>query len=326
MSTPPVTAPPEDPAAPRPGPPGPIRARWNRRWFERRALPLVLVAPAAIVIFGVVLYPLVRTLWLSAHEAGLMSLVTGDMDFVGVQNFVELVRDAHLRMVFTQTALFGLACVAGTMALGLAVALLLNQRFPGRTLLGILVLLPWAVPPVAATIVWKWMFNDQYGIVNWALAGVGFEMFAGYPWFNARLPAFFVIWVVVVWQSFPFVAIALLAGLQSIPEEVHEAAEIDGAGPWQRLRLITLPILKPLVLILLVISTIWNFKIFDHVMVMTGGGPARQTEVIVVTVYREAFTRLNFGMGSALAVALFLVLALLTVFYVRVAREEEEDL
>lgn len=306
--------------------PGPPQRRWNRLWFEQRVLPIALVAPAVIVILGVVLYPLARTLWLSVHEAGLASLVSGDMDFVGLDNYLELARNSHLRTVFVQTAVLGLSAVAGTMALGLAVALLLNQRFRGRGLLSVLVLLPWAVPAVAATIVWKWMFNDQYGIVNWALAGVGLDTFAGYPWFNARLPALFVVWLVVVWQSFPFVAISLLAGLQSIPEEIHEAAELDGAGPWKRLIHITLPMLKPLLLVLFVISTIWDFKIFDQVMVMTGGGPARRTEVIVVSVYREAFTRLNFGTGSALAVSLFVVLAVFTIFYIRVAREEDEQL
>lgn len=310
----------------RPGGPAPPQARWDRTWFESRALPVVLVVPAVIVIFGVILYPLARTFWLSVHDAGLQSLVTGDMDFVGLGNYIELLRNSHLRMVLVQTALLGLSAVAGTMLLGLAVALLLNQRFRGRVLLGVLVLLPWAVPAVAATIVWKWMFNDQYGIVNWALAGVGLETFAGYPWFNARVPALFVVWLVVVWQSFPFVAISLLAGLQSIPKEVHEAAQIDGATAWKRLRYVTLPMLKPLILVLLVISTIWDFKIFDQVMVMTGGGPARRTEVIVVTVYREAFTRLNFGMGSALAVALFVVLVAFTLLYIRVARDEDEQL
>lgn len=302
------------------------RPKWNRVWFESRALPLLLVAPAFIAIFGLILYPVGRTMWLSLHDAGLQSLVTGAMEFVGLENFGEILDDRHLRRVFVQTTLLGLSAVAGTMVFGLAVALLLNQRFRGRGLLGVLVLLPWAVPAVAAGIVWKWMFHDQYGIINWALAGMGLDAFAGFPWFNSRLPAFAAIWLVVVWQSFPFVAVSLLAGLQSIPPEIHDAAKVDGATAWQRLRLVTLPILKPLILILVIISTIWDFKIFDQVMVMTGGGPARQTEVIVLTVYREAFTRLNFGMGSALALALFAVLMGLTIVYIRTIREEEEEL
>jgi N,N'-diacetylchitobiose transport system permease protein len=147
--------------------------------------------------------------------------------------------------------------------------------------------------------------------------------FEGFAWLNSALSAFVAIWVVIVWQSFPFVALSLLAGLQSIPPEVIEAAKLDGATAAQRLRLVILPMLKPLILVLVVISTIWDFKIFDQVYVMTGGGPAQSTEVIAIATWREAFTQLDFGLGSALAMTLFVVLALVTAFYVRLIREEE---
>ncbi len=292
-------------------------------YFESRVLPWLLLLPALVVIFGLILYPVVRTLWLSFTDAGLASLVSGQMDFVGLRNYADIFSDPELRMTFVRTALFGFACVAGTMALGLSAALLLNQKFRGRVVLGVLVLLPWAVPAVAASIVWKWMFDDQYGIINWALSSVGLSMFKGFPWFNDWLPAFVAVGIVVVWQSFPFVALMLLAGFQAIPQEVLEAAKSDGAGAFQRLRHVTLPMLKPLVLVLIVISTIWDFKIFDQIYVMTGGGPAHSTEVISVATWREAFTQLDFGMGSALAILLFVVLALVTIIYIRLIREEE---
>jgi ABC-type sugar transport system permease subunit len=297
--------------------------RLGRTWFEGKALPWLLLAPAFVLIFGLVLYPVVRTLWLSFTDAGLASLVTGEMDFVGLENYAEIATDPHLRRVFLVTAVFGISCVVGTMLLGLAVALLLNQSFKGRVLFGVLILLPWAVPRVGAAIVWRWMFNDQYGIVNWMLASVGLGFFEGFAWLNSALSAFVAIWVVIVWQSFPFVALSLLAGLQSIPPEVIEAAKLDGATAAQRLRLVILPMLKPLILVLVVISTIWDFKIFDQVYVMTGGGPAQSTEVIAIATWREAFTQLDFGLGSALAMTLFVVLALVTAFYVRLIREEE---
>jgi N,N'-diacetylchitobiose transport system permease protein len=291
--------------------------------FDRKILPWLLLAPALLVVFGLVVYPVGRTVWLSFRSAGLPYLASGRSRFVGLDNYRQLFTDAHLREVFLTTAVFGFACVAATMAAGLAVALLLDQKFKGRALLGVLVLLPWAVPRVAAGVVWRWMFDDQYGLVNWALAHA-WPRFAGYSWFNSRLSAFAAIGIVVVWQSFPFIALSLLAGLQSIPPEVREAARIDGAGPWQQLRHVTLPMLRPLLLTLVVISTIWNFKIFDQVYVMTGGGPFRSTEVATVTVWREAFARLHLGTASAMAVALFAVLVAMTAVYARVARPAGE--
>ncbi|MGH8975875.1 MAG: carbohydrate ABC transporter permease [Acidimicrobiia bacterium] len=290
----------------------------NRVWFEDRALPWLLLAPAGTIIFGLVLYPVGRTFWLSFRQAGLPFLTRGQSRFVGLDNYADLATNPLLRRVFLTTAGFGFACVAATMVLGLAVALLLNQRFAGRAVLGVLVLLPWAVPRVAAGVVWRWMFHDQYGLVNWVLPG-----FEGYAWFNHRLSAFFAIGVVVVWQSFPFVALSLLAGLSSIPPEVKEAARVDGASPFQTLRHVTLPMLKPLLLVLVVVSTIWDFKIFDQVYVMTEGGPNRSTEVAVITVYREAFGRLHLGSAAAMAIALFAVLVAMTVLYTRLARVEE---
>jgi N,N'-diacetylchitobiose transport system permease protein len=290
----------------------------TRVWFEGRALPWLLLAPAAVVVFGLILYPVGRTFWLSFREAGLAFLARGESTFVGLDNYADLATDAHLRRVFLTTAGFGFACVAATMTFGLAVALLLNQRFRGRAVLGVLVLLPWAVPRVAAGVVWRWMFHDQYGLVNWVLPG-----FDGFSWFNERLTAFFAIGVVVVWQSFPFVALSLLAGLSSIPLEVREAARVDGASPFQTLRHVTLPMLKPLLLVLVVVSTIWDFKIFDQVYVMTEGGPFRSTEVAAITVYREAFGQAHLGTAAAMAMALFAVLAVMTMLYTRLARVEE---
>lgn len=298
-----------------------LRLRLSSRRFDQQVLPWLLLAPALLVVFGLVLYPVGRTVWLSFRSAGLPYLASGQSRFVGLENYRDLVTNAHLREVFLTTAVFGFACVAATIAAGLAVALLLDQKFKGRALLAVLVLLPWAVPRVAAGLVWRWMFDDQYGLVNWTLSRFGHD-FTGFSWFNDRWPAFIAVGVVVVWQSFPFVALALLAGLQSIPPEVKEAARMDGAGPWQMLRHITLPMLRPLILTLVVVSTIWDFKIFDQVYVMTGGGPYRSTELAAVTVWREAFARLHLGTASALAVALFAVLLVMTLVYGRVAREE----
>ncbi len=300
-----------------------LRHRASGARFEKKLLPWLLLAPAGLIIFGLLVYPVTQTFWLSFREAGLSFLVTGESRFVGLDNYLELLGDPQLRRVMVTTIFFGLACVAGTMGTGLGVALLLDQRFRGRGLLAVLVLLPWAMPRVAAGIVWRWLFHDQYGFVNWVLAGVGAASFESFAWFNERLPAFVAIGVVVVWQSFPFVALALAAGLASIPPEVREATRVDGASAFQQLRYIILPMLKPLLLVLLVVSTIWDFKIFDQVYVMTQGGPARSTEVVAIAVWREAFARLNLGTAASLAMVLFVILAAVTALYVRVVQAKE---
>jgi N,N'-diacetylchitobiose transport system permease protein len=291
--------------------------------FETRVLPWLLVAPAVVVVFGLLLYPIGRVVWLSFREAGLPYLASGQSRFTGLGNYRRLAADPELRRIFLTTAVFGFSCVVATMAAGLGVAALLTRRFRGRALLGVLVLLPWAIPRVAAGILWRWMFHDQYGVVNWALGGAGAQGFEGFAWFNQRLPAFVAIGIVVVWQSFPFVALSLLAGFNSIPREVAEAARVDGATEVQRLRHVTLPMLRPLILVLVVVSTIWDFKIFDQVYVMTEGGPARSTEVLGISVWREAFARLHLGDAATIAVGMFLVLAAVTALYVRMVRADE---
>lgn len=324
MSSPSVSVRTRAPVPPdRAGPPRRRPRSW-RRSFDDKLLPVLLVAPALVVIAGLVGYPVLRTIWLSLTDAaGLRALTEGEMSFIGLDNYLQIARDPTLRRSVLATVAFGLACVAGTMVVGIGVALLLNRRFRGRGVLAVLVLLPWAIPHVAASYVWRWLFHDQYGILNWALTALPGVDFQGYAWFNRWTTAFFVIGLVVVWQSFPFVSVALLAGLQTIPTEVVDAAKVDGAGPWQQVWRIRLPMLRPLLLVLIVISTIWDFKVFDQIFVLTEGGPARQTEVLAISVHREAITQLQFGLGSALAMVLFLILIVFTVVYVRVAREEQ---
>jgi N,N'-diacetylchitobiose transport system permease protein len=300
----------------------PREGRSLRGVFDNRILPWLLLLPAFATIFALVLYPLVETFWLSFHDAGIPWLRDGTKEFIGVENSAEIFTDDLYRRVFVTTAAFGIACVLGTMVVGLLVALLLNQRFRGRSVVAVITLLPWAVPAVAAGTVWEWLFDARAGLVNHLLSYLPGVDLIGFAWFNDRWSAFLAIGIVVVWQSYPFVAVSLLAGFQAISPEVLEAAKVDGANAWQRLRLVTLPILWPLVMVLVIISTIWDFKIFDQVFVMTGGGPARSTEVVAITTVAEGFGRRDFGLGAALAVTLFLVLAAITLFYVRMIREE----
>ncbi|HEX6594259.1 MAG TPA: sugar ABC transporter permease [Bacillota bacterium] len=291
--------------------------------MKNRWLPWLLLAPALLLIIGLTIYPLLYTLFLSFQHYDMYSMLSGETKWVGFENYRQTLTDPFFWKVTRNTVLFGLACVMGTMVVGLCVALLLHTKFKGSNILGIAILVPWVFPAVAGGIVWRWMFHDQYGIANFFLVKLGFEKFQGFAWFNSSFTAFFIIFLMIVWQSFPFIAISLLAGFQTIPNSLYEAAEIDGATGWDKLTKITLPMLKPLLLILFILSTIWDFKIFDQIYVMTEGGPARGTYVLALYSWNEAINALNFGMASTIAMLMFVLLIIFITIYVYFMREDE---
>jgi N,N'-diacetylchitobiose transport system permease protein len=291
-----------------------------RRALRRYWLPYLLLAPALACVLVLTIYPLLQTVWLSFHRLNLVNLGKPPA-YLGLLNYSRLFADPFFWFVVRNTALFTLACVALTMLLGFAVGILLSRPFRGRALLGVAVLLPWVMPKVAASIVWKWIFDDQYGVANYVLTSLGLP-FRGFSWFTSAPVAFGVILLVVVWQSFPFIALSVLAGLQSVDPSLYEAAEVDGATPWQRLRYITLPMLKSLLVVLTILSTVWDFKIFDQVYVMAEGGPAQSTYVMGIHAWMAAFGEMQMGQAAAIAVVMFLILALITLLYLRAGREE----
>jgi N,N'-diacetylchitobiose transport system permease protein len=295
--------------------------RWGRR-FDSTALPWLLLLPALLVILGLVAYPIISTVWLSFHAG--TGLGTGP--FVGLDHYRSLADDPLFRAALLRTIYFSVFNVAATMLLGLLVALVLDALGGRGRLLGVIVLLPWAMPRVASGIVWKWMFDAQYGTVNWALNAVGLHQFSGYAWFNSGFTSLVVISGAWIWQSVPFIAIALLAGLRSNPQEIIEAAQVDGAGYWRQVLRIRLPMLRSLLTVLLVMSTIWAFQAFDYFFVMTvpPGGPDHSTEVLSLLTWLNAFPLLQQGRAAAIAVVTFLILAVATLIYVRSFREATE--
>jgi ABC-type sugar transport system permease subunit len=295
--------------------------RWGRR-FDSTTLPWLLLLPALLVILGLVAYPIISTVWLSFHAG--TGLGTGP--FVGLDHYRSLADDPLFRAALLRTIYFSVFNVAATMLLGLLVALVLDALGGRGRLLGVIVLLPWAMPRVASGIVWKWMFDAQYGTVNWALNAVGLHHFSGYAWFNSGFTSLVVISGAWIWQSVPFIAIALLAGLRSNPQEIIEAARVDGAGYWRQVLRVRLPMLRSLLTVLLVMSTIWAFQAFDYFFVMTvpPGGPDHGTEVLSLLTWLNAFPLLQQGRAAAIAVVTFLILAVATLIYVRSFREATE--
>ncbi|MFC7584738.1 carbohydrate ABC transporter permease [Nonomuraea antimicrobica] len=289
----------------------------NRR---TKLLPWLLMAPTAISVIAVIGYPLVQTVWLSLHEG--QGLMTGE--WVGLGNYVEMFTTPATQAAFVRTLVLTAVTVGGAMLIAFLTALVLNSGLPGMRLLTVLVVLPWAMPRVSAAILWKWAFDSQYGLVNWVLVALGMDQFEGFSWFSTGPSALVVVSVAIIWAKVPFLAIALLAALRSVPGDLVEAARLDGANAFQTLVRIKLPIMRPVVMVLLILATIQAFQAFDHIFVMTvpPGGPNHSTEIISLLTYLEAFAFLDGGMGSALALLSFVVLALITYVYVRAQREE----
>jgi ABC-type sugar transport system permease subunit len=294
-------------------------------------LPWALLLPLIAVMVGVVGYPVVRTIWLSLHEG--QFLRTGS--FVGLKNYRNIFDDPDYTAALVRTTIFAIAVVAATMFISLAIALVLDNAPRAAKLLTVVVLLPWAMPRVASGIIWKWMFNDQYGVINWVLVKLGFSSFKGYSWFNSGTPAMIAITIAVVWHSVPFVAISLLAGLRSTHGEVVEAARVDGANAWQRFRKVTLPLLLPSIGVVSILTFIGSMNTFELVYSLEGAqgnqptGPGGATDVLGLIFYRVAFQEggVNaIGQSSALAVLLFLFTFGIAVVANRVVRRREASL
>lgn len=295
-------------AAPPPAPRGPERA-------EAR-LGRALVAPAVGIIALVALFPLGYTVWESLHLHDLRMPWRG-RPFVGLANYGEALGDPRFWGAMWHTALFTVFSVGLEMALGLVLALALNRAYRGRGLVRAAVLVPWAIPTVVAALLWRFMFEGEAGIANAILVQIGV---LGEPliWFIDSIAAWVPIVLSDVWKMTPFVALLLLAGLQNIDASLYEAARIDGASAWRQFRHVTLPLLKPAILVALIFRTLDAFRVFDLIFVMTGGGPGTATEPIALYTFYALLQNLRFGYGSALSVIIFLVTFGLAVLYIRV--------
>lgn len=292
-----------------------------------RHLPYTLLLPAATILALVLGYPLVRLVVISGQDYGLRALFTGTATWLGAGNYTAVLRDPELVPVLVRTAGFCAALVAGTLAIGMAVALLLGtlgRRM--RTAVTVCLVAAWAVPNVAATLIWQWLFQPTYGVVNWLLSRLRvFGDFSQHDWLAHPLSAFTLVWLLVVWQSVPFVALTLRAGLSQIPRSYYEAAALDGAGGWARFRVITLPFLRPILLLVAILSVIWDFNVFNQIWILTGGGPGGATTTLGIWSFTEAFTSQSYGRGAAIAVISVVLLMFLTAYYLRrLVRSGEE--
>jgi multiple sugar transport system permease protein len=265
------------------------------------------VLPALVLLFFVTVYPLFYVVYLSLHRKLLIFDISR---FSGFDNYLFLVRDDRFWNALGNTVYFTGVSVFLELLLGLLIALLLNRAFRFKGLTRAAVLLPWAIPTVVSARMWEWMYNTDFGILN-HLLGTKVNWLGSPVWaLNAAV-------FMDVWKTTPFVIILLMAGLQVIPQELYQAARIDGAGSGARFRRITLPLLKPVILVVLIFRTLDAFRVFDAIYVLTGGGPANASETLSIYAYKILFQTLQFGYGSAVSVVVFLCVGFISVFYIR---------
>jgi multiple sugar transport system permease protein len=264
------------------------------RFGERERFMLALILPALLILVAFQIVPILLGANASFRR---WSLYNPQKTFVGFENYRVILTDPlFYGIVLPNTFLFMAASVTGGLLAGLSLAMLVNRRFSGARIVRTAILLPLMVPPVVAAIMITWMFNDQFGIVNVVMEAVGLEPV---PWLVGRWTSLAIVVMTDIWLWTPWFTILILAALQALPPEPHEAARIDGAGGWQVFRNITLPLLRPVLMVCITIRAIDAFRVFDIVWTITKGGPARSTEVFSIYAYKQAFVYLNFDLGSA---------------------------
>ncbi|MCX3308471.1 sugar ABC transporter permease [Pantoea vagans] len=273
----------------------------------------VLLAPMLLVMLLLTAWPLLRTIWLSFTDAALIG--SGETPaWIGLENYFYALSDPDFRASIWRTLYFTLVSVTFEGVIGVLVALLLNQKFVGRNVLRVLVILPWALPTIVNAMMWRLNFNPDYGSINALLSQLG--IIDGYrSWLGSPDVALNAVMFADIWKNYPLVTLLVLAALQSIPEDLFEAARLDGASAWRRFRAITFPAIVAPLGVALVLRTIDAFKIFDIIYVMTRGGPVDSTKTLSFFVYQESFSYLRAGSGAAYAILMTLMCALLITLY-----------
>jgi ABC-type sugar transport system permease subunit len=283
---------------------------------DPRILGLLLVAPAMLAILGVVLFPMFNSLWLSLQQHDLSR--PQENAFIWFRNYIDLLQDPRYLNSLQATFKFSLFSVVIELALGVAIAMTLNQDFRGRRFVRGLMILPWAMPSIVNAAMWKWIYNADYGALN-ALLSQLYVISHYQVWLAEPGTAMTLIILANVWKETPFTVILVLAALQTIPDDLYEASRVDGATEWQTFLRITLPLIMPILMIAGLLQFIWGFQTFELVYIVTGGGPFSSTEMTNLRVYAMTFRSLRFGYGAAMAYLTSLIIFIPAVLYIRSA-------
>ncbi|MFC0848668.1 carbohydrate ABC transporter permease [Streptomyces noboritoensis] len=306
--------------------PGRLRRALSTHWYA-----WTMVAPVVIVLGVIVGWPLGRGIYLSLTDANERNVgrtiganhIDATYKFVGLDNYVDVLSDPVFVQRLTWTVVWTVCCVSATFLLGLVLANMLNRQFRGRAAYRMMLILPWAVPGFVSVFAWRFLFNRDNGLLNKVLDGGGIS---AVPWLDDPTWAKFSVIAVNVWLGVPFMMVALLGGLQSIPGELYEAAEMDGAGPWKRFLYITVPGLRAVSSTVILLSTIWTFNMFPVIFLLTRGGPGDSTEILVTQAFRQAFVESprDFAGSATWGVLILAVLMIFAFVYRRSLRKQGE--
>jgi multiple sugar transport system permease protein len=281
----------------------------------------VLLLPAVVILAFVIFYPLVQALLLSLKEATLLSATVAP--FTGLDNFKQLLGDEVFWTAVKNTFVLTITSMAGSLVLGMSLALVLNEKVPFRNFFRGIALIPWVVPGVVVALLTLYMFNSQVGVIDYVLVQLGVtERFV--DWFGSTKNALWAIILANIWNQSPFYMLMMLAGLQTVPEDEYDAAKVDGANVLQRFRYVTVPNIRGVLAIVIALQVIWNFNNFDLIWATTEGGPVNATTTLTVHVYRTAFKSLDLGYAAAIGVVMLVALLLFSVFYIRAMEGSEE--
>jgi len=291
------------------------KVRANRVGYDRPAFAYLLNAPALLAIFVLAGYPIVYSAWVSLHKFNLKR--PNVFRFIGLDNYSEILKSPEFWSALWITVQFTVMVVALVAILGVLVALLLNQSFPGRGVLRTLILLPWAIPPVVNGLMWQWIYDSKIGALNGLLTTIGaIKEYRG--WLSEPLSALLALVSADVWNTLPLAVILLLAALQRIPAELYEAARMDGAGRLQTFWYVTFPWIAQVLLVVLILQTLAAIRAFDIIYVLTGGGPGTATTTLTWQTYLTTFDSLDFGRGNAYAYTVSLITFGFALVYFRI--------
>jgi arabinogalactan oligomer/maltooligosaccharide transport system permease protein len=252
-----------------------------------------------------------------------MNLKSGIYPFVGLANYIDILKNSTFYTTLVRTLLWTVVNVGFTTCIGLFLAMLLNSKFPGKKLYRILLILPWAVPSYISVLTWKGMFNSQYGVINIVLGRI-FPVAAAISWLTNPSYTFIACIIINVWVGIPFMMMISLGGLQSIPSELYEAADVDGATRWQKTKGITLPLMKSVLAPSIVLSCVWTFNVVNTILIMTSGVQSEKSQILVTMMYKDAFEYYKYGHAAAFSVIIFIILLSFSSLFLKAQKLDEQ--
>jgi multiple sugar transport system permease protein len=283
---------------------------------SNKRFAIMLLVPTMVVLFGLYTYPLCYSFYLSITNTNFF-LPNVTTKIVRLKNYIDLFQDENfINSIIISFSFAGLVTIA-ELIIGMVLALLYSKEKFGLGFLRSIIIIPMMITPVCAGLIWKYMFHPAFGLVNYILGLMGFHRLG---WHTEMSTAFLTVVLVDVWMLTPFVIIIAISGLSALPHELYEAADIDGANGWKKFTHITLPLMKPIIVIIVLIRLIDAFKVFDNVWIMTRGGPVRRTELFTIFAYKDAMLRGNLGSGAAASIIILIVVLILCVSFIKFSK------